>query len=1660
MAAFISAAISIALTVVSFVVQQKQASKAKNAARRAQEEADARADASKGFQIVTESKPSVVPVVYGRAVVGGSRVYHKTFNNYVYAAPGANGQVFKASDALDSNGTGSKHEWLITQQVLCIGGINACYDVDVDRRKIAGEYINEYNEVVLNVNPNNLPVGVTKVEPYAYGAMAYVYKNGGAPDPLMTANEAVRASAFFTNCAFATNVFKLNRDDPQFSGVPEGQFYIEGALVHDIVESGGVYSLSANKVYSTSPPLHLVDYLTNPSYGRGLAINKLDLASFYKAARICERVVQANVPLEGSFWNAKGGTRNVYLYENCQAIDTSKTIRENIELIKDTMNDAELLWSGGVYKLKLEYPLVYSVGSYNVGQVVQYQNKLYRSLTNGNTNSIPHASWADAIDFYLDDNTILRDGETSLSWPNAQTRLNFATVRFLNEAKDFQEDTVSWPPKTGIVPGPSLDRGEWNGATAYNISDKVNYLGAIYQLSSGTLRVSAVNPVVDLVWVPYAGNSVYATYLAEDSGLPLETEIFVTGITSYYNALAKAEYLVRNSRSAITYSINVDRTHIGIEPGDFGYIESDVYGISGDLIRATEVRPDDTGKITLSAVRYNAADLAWNIIDDEIVASRLIYNNALAQVTGLTFYRIPDVLAESSGRLAWLPSNDIRVTSYSIKYTRTEPQFITSSTVWLELGQTTSTAFDLPRLLSGSFTLTVVSMSNSRAAPFLNSDGSVAWPVVGVGFSSTVIGGTTLQSVTVYKRSSSPPLAPVGGVYDITALQFNTLPVGWTVTPPTGVNPLYSSTTIVAGTSVNTVITIVSWETPILLADTSSYALLSKPVIGILQDSQGNNFGYSNANGRFIVISNNVDVTQSVDLTFSVLSSENIGVFVDNNIGLTRGNYAVSSLTGNQGYAILRATYLGVHSDRRLTVASVPVGYVLDPSPPSEIPDATIFVDYSLVSITLTTPLTYSEGNGHLETDVYMGVGANLPFLSCDKLTAFSGPSVSFIGPLASTITLWLRYRSKDNGVNEPVSFQATIGALATAQIAAEAITEALLSGGVSSAIALANANASEALAGLITKLTNGASNVLSVDTELKTSGYDGGNGVAITDNGIVAQKNAVSTFVIESDGTATFGGALSAATGSFSGSLTAVTGSFGAVTVGAAGSIASNNFTVGGSVGWRITGGGLAEFRNLLIKNASGNTVLDTTGLYWSSVVGAGKPADNATADLTLIPTSDGGTCVVLGNNVTKTSAAAMYDCGAYSIIAYSSGVMCSFQSVFTNKKIMAGLNTDPALNSNYTSLDYAFYLSDTGSIQIYEGGASKGSFGTYTTETLFSIAYDNITVKYYVDNILTYVSVNPSVAPGLKLYFDSAFNSQNGQLYNINLSPFTNNNWGSIGGVGKPEDNATVGAQIGGNLTGQISGANISTYLAPAVVTDDFIGSVSIPKLLAGNLAVGQYIRSTAYSPGVNGWAIAADGTAEFRNVLVRGDVQATSLNAATGTFAGALSAATGQFAGQLTAATGTFAGSLSAATGTFSGTLTANAINAVSTINLAGNAVTIPVAAYSAGVAPMAGYNVVQSISISSSGGPVYVLCSMLASNGYSATVWIRRDGNILYESSVTPVPYGGEPGGSYPLAWSASIVDIPGFGFHTYDIYVFTAIGVELSQRSILLLETKR
>lgn len=88
------------------------------------------------------------------------------------------------------------------------------------------------------------------------------------------------------------------------------------------------------------------------------------------------------------------------------------------------------------------------------------------------------------------------------------------------------------------------------------------------------------------------------------------------------------------------------------------------------------------------------------------------------------------------------------------------------------------------------------------------------------------------------------------------------------------------------------------------------------------------------------------------------------------------------------------------------------------------------------------------------------------------------------------------------------------------------------------------------------------------------------------------------------------------------------------------------------------------------------------------------------------------------------------------------------------------------------------------------------------------------------------------------------------------------------NIGGV---DFSAGVYATKAFVLDAQITNAKIANL----AVDNAKISSMGVSKLTAGNLSVGAYVRSTSYSAGYSGFSINADGSAEFNNVVVRGEM-----------------------------------------------------------------------------------------------------------------------------------------------------------------------------------------
>lgn len=188
---------------------------------------------------------------------------------------------------------------------------------------------------------------------------------------------------------------------------------------------------------------------------------------------------------------------------------------------------------------------------------------------------------------------------------------------------------------------------------------------------------------------------------------------------------------------------------------------------------------------------------------------------------------------------------------------------------------------------------------------------------------------------------------------------------------------------------------------------------------------------------------------------------------------------------------------------------------------------------------------------------------------------------------------------------------------------------------------------------------------------------------------------------------------------------------------------------------------------------------------------------------------------------------------------------------------------------------------------------------------------------------------------------------------------------------------------------------------------VDDARIASLKVSKLEGESLKVGAFISSSNYITGSQGFRINADGLAEFSNVVVRGTVYATAgefrgvdVKKADGT----VILSSGSTLQQNMFGPG---GKISAANAS-----TYIADLAVDTLQIAGNAVTVPVAVYAGGAItldPDSGVRLAQLV-ITTDGSPVLLMGSATCydSLGYNE-MWFYRDAS------------GATPGGTASFAW---------------------------------------
>ncbi|MBI2308441.1 MAG: LysM peptidoglycan-binding domain-containing protein [Rhodocyclales bacterium] len=137
-------------------------------------------------------------------------------------------------------------------------------------------------------------------------------------------------------------------------------------------------------------------------------------------------------------------------------------------------------------------------------------------------------------------------------------------------------------------------------------------------------------------------------------------------------------------------------------------------------------------------------------------------------------------------------------------------------------------------------------------------------------------------------------------------------------------------------------------------------------------------------------------------------------------------------------------------------------------------------------------------------------------------------------------------------------------------------------------------------------------------------------------------------------------------------------------------------------------------------------------------------------------------------GNTITKTAATGWNNADVVSPSAVTGQAYASATVGQTNLHGMFGLNSDPILDQNYTSLDYAWYAIPGGALYIYENGGNVGSFGTYTTSDVLSITYEGTSVVYKLNGV---VKRTVATTAGRSFSFDSSLYDNGFKFNNVHF-------------------------------------------------------------------------------------------------------------------------------------------------------------------------------------------------------------------------------------------------------------------------------------------------
>ena len=412
--------------------------------------------------------------------------------------------------------SGTDNQYLYVAGVLCEGGgagITAIDEVYVDDKLVTfdGALTDGTVRGVSSSDTNFYKGGESLISIQGFFGL-----DNQSASSLLDETTSWTSDHKLSGLAYVALRFKWNQD--AFNGLPEVRVTVRGKKIYDPrldSTKGGSGSHRQDDpttwAYSANSSLVLLDYLRNSRYGKGLPNDAFETNydSFKTSANTCDTQV---TPYSGA-------VSDINLFETNAVIDSEKKVLENVR---------ELL-------VPMRAIFNYTQGKYKV--IIEGTGSSQLLLTKDNVVS-----------------------EVKLQGESKSEKYNRVIGTFTNPEKDYQSDTVSYPP----------------------------------------FDDSALDPA-----------DQHATMLSDDNNTLLERSFDMLQVTSPYQAEEICENILKRSRNNLKAEVTVTSEALNLSIGDIVTATYDTAGFSAKPFRVMSLAINSDSTVTLGLEEHQDNFYTW-----------------------------------------------------------------------------------------------------------------------------------------------------------------------------------------------------------------------------------------------------------------------------------------------------------------------------------------------------------------------------------------------------------------------------------------------------------------------------------------------------------------------------------------------------------------------------------------------------------------------------------------------------------------------------------------------------------------------------------------------------------------------------------------------------------------------------------------------------------------------------------------------------------------------------------------------------------------------------------------------------------------------------------------------------------------------------------------